>query len=161
MNSTIPSETKIYLRRDQPYTLYLKPDVNLQNQQLIVKYDYRLNGVTLIPRGSKVICEWLSESEPFVSAHLSLNSICLNGALIDISAVSGDYQNVSYFNDAEVSNAPFLYNIMTEKSVSNKTRRIVEVNCRTKILYDRDVNTPYIEIPTNEIVVTLDDDLVL
>lgn len=155
-----PIGTELYLKRDLSYTLYLKPDVTLKAQPFIVKYDCRINGITVVPRGTQVVGEWISLSVPSTKAYLKLTLICDSGSYRPISAVSGEYTNVALFNSIEVNNVSHLYNIMTEKSSANKIRRIVEISCQTKILVDRNVDSPYIEIPTNEIVVTLDADLV-
>jgi hypothetical protein len=83
---TIPAGTHIYLTRKPNHLFYIKPDKSLLNDSLYVLYDVRVDGVTLIPRGTRVCGDWVTESFPNVAAQFQMNRIYLvgNGQLISL-----------------------------------------------------------------------------
>lgn len=155
MAISIPSGKTFYLKKEPPYVLCLKPDITLENQTYIVKYDCNINGVTIIPRGTKIIGNWITQSTPSISAYFDVKLICQNNTLTSINAISRYYNDITQFNDIEVYNADYFLLVLNETSQSNLVRRGIQVNCREKILNDNNLNSTYITVPTNEIAVTV------
>lgn len=156
----IPSGTKIYLTKKNPIKLYIQPDTTILNDCLYFAYDLRINGITIIPKGTCVIGDWVTESNPTIAAQLQLNTIFINGLEQPISADSNVYENLSAFNVDEINNALYLYKIMDFHSPANIIRRIVKT-CQIQILYDNNLNKYYIEIPTIEIPLTITSDTII
>lgn len=155
----IPTGTKIYLTKKNPIKLYIQPDTTILNDCLYVAYDLRINGITIIPKGTCVIGDWITESSPTIAAQLQLNTIYINGLEQPISADSDVYENLSAFNTDEINNSLYLYKIMDFRSPANIIRRIVKTTCQIQILYDNALNKYYIEIPTDEIPLTITSDI--
>lgn len=154
----LPAGTRIYLTKKYHHPLYIRPDHTLGNDTLYVAYDVRSNGVTVIPRGTRVKGDWVTESRPVPVAQLQLTRIFLNPVGQEISADSEVIEDLSGYNRGEVDNVSHLYKINQYRSTSNLIRRIVDVNYYVKTLLDEDINTPYLEIYTKEIPVTLTED---
>lgn len=155
MALTIPAGTHIYLSRYPPYEFYIQPDQTILNVTMYVKYDVRVNGITIIPRGTRVTGDWVTESTPTVAAQFQLSKIFLTREGQKISADSRVIEATSLYNDLEVENAKSLSKIMTYRSTANINRRIVDVLCQVKTLLDNDLNTTYLQIFTKELPVVL------
>ena len=152
--------TRIYLTKKKHHTLYIQPDKTLVNDNLYVAYDVRVNGETVIPKGTRVVGDWVTESIPSIAAQLQIKKIYLQGSGQDINADSDVIEAISGYNNNEVNNAGFLYKINQYRSASNITRRIAKFHCMIRTLLDNNLNTIYLEIYTKEIPVTLITDFV-
>lgn len=159
MTIKISAGTKIYLKKKYPFKLYIKPTKNLFNDSLFVAYDVKNEDKIIIPKDTIVIGNWITETLPTMAAQFQINYVCLDNNKIPIVADSNLYECISAYNQCEIRNAPYLYKIMDFKSPSNLVRRIVKANCQVKILFDDNLNSFYIEIPTKEIQTTLIEDL--
>lgn len=154
--NTIPAGTRIYLTKEPAHLLRIRPDHVLLNDIFCVAYDVRINGCTIIPKGTKVAGDWVTESSPIIAAQLQVCKIFLCGGIgQDFLADSVPYQFVGLHNAAEVDGASYVYELMNYVSSANLTRRIVRTQCRTRILMDNALDTVYIEVPTKEIPVML------
>lgn len=156
----VPAGTRIYLTKKQPYILYIQPDKVLQNDSLYVAYDVKINGQLVIPRGTRVVGDWITESYPSIGAQLQVTKIYLNGSEQEISADSDVMEVVTDYNNHEIKNTNFLYKQKQFKSTSNIIRRIVKVGHHTRTLFDNKRDILYLEINTKEIPVTLTKDFV-
>ena len=156
----IPAGTRIFLTKKKPHELYIQPDKVLVNDNLYVAYDVRMDGETVIPKGTRVTGNWVTESVPTVAAQLQVNRIYLNRSGQDISADSDVIVATNDFNNEEVDNACHIYKINDYKSTANINRRIVNANFRIRVLRDRRLNTLYLEIFTKEIPITLTSDFI-
>lgn len=152
--------TRIYLKKKIPHALYIQPDQVLKNDNLYVAYDVRSNGTTIIPKGTRVIGNWITESKPTIAAQLQITRIYLCGSGQQISADSDVIEATSDYNKKEVNNACHLYKQNQYLATSNITRRIVNSQCKISTLLDNDLDTLYLEISTNEIPVTLTSDFI-
>ncbi len=161
MSIVVPAETKIYLTREPPYELFIKPDTTLANDTLYVAYDVKLNGLLVIPRGTRVIGNWITETSPVIAAQLQLSKLCLNGNSYTITADSDVFEALSAYNSAEVKGSNVFTQTLSYQSVANIQRRIVKFPCQIKVLLDEQLNTEYIQIYAKEISVTLQADLVI
>lgn len=159
MTIKIFAGTKIYLKKKHPFKLYIKPNKNLFNDTLLVAYDVKHEDKIIIPQNTLVIGNWITETHPTIAAQFQINYLCLNDEKIPIVADSDLYEAISAYNQCEIHSAPYLYKIMDFKSPSNLVRRIVKANCQIKVLFDDNLNSLYIEIPTREIQTTLIEDL--
>lgn len=172
MSLIIPPGTRIYLTKRRPCTFndgynslnnksnysdifYIQPNTNLLNDSLYVAYDVKINGIIVIPRGSKVIGNWITGPYPIINAQLQLTQIIINGYLLNINANSEIIVGISCYNNCETNNAANLYRLRDYHSPSNIVRRVVNTNCRIKALTDVNLNTPYLEIYVKELPVTL------
>jgi hypothetical protein len=160
MIKKIPAGTRIYLTKKYNPVLYIQPDKTLVNDNLYVAYDVKINGQVVIPKGTRVLGDWVTESSPTIAAQLQLTKIYLHGSGQDISADSDVIEAISEYNDREVNNTGYLYKINQYHATSNITRRIVKFQCRIKTLLDDNRNTIYLELYTKEIPVILTSDFV-
>lgn len=156
----LPAGTRIYLTKKRPHTLYIQPDNTLINDNLYVAYDVRSDGMTVIPKGTRVMGNWVTESRPSIAAQLQLTRIFINGSGQDISADSDVIEATNGFNNEDVNNASHIYKINEYRSTANIIRRVANVNCRITVLKDNNLNTLYLEIFTKEIPVILTTDFI-
>ncbi|XWV24633.1 hypothetical protein QJ856_gp1151 [Tupanvirus deep ocean] len=156
----IPAGTRIYLTKKNNHTLYIQPDKTLVNDNLYVAYDVRIDGETIIPKGTRVQGDWVTESTPTIAAQLQITKIFLQSSGQPITADSDVVEAISEYNNNEVNNASYLYKTMQYRATSNITRRIVNFYCKIKTLLDDRRDTIYLEIYTKEIPVTLTSDFV-
>ena len=156
----IPAGTRIYLTKKRPRELYIQPDKVLVNDNLYVAYDVRIDGVTVITKGTRITGNWITESIPIMAAQLQINRIYLNRSGQDITGDSDVIEATSDFNNREVANAPHLYKTGEFKPIPSISRRIVNANCHIRVLRDNRLNTIYLEIFTKEIPVTLTSDFI-
>jgi hypothetical protein len=156
----IPEGTRIYLTKKKPYILYIQPDKTLINDNLYVAYDVRIDGRTIIPKGTRVVGDWVTESFPSIAAQLQVSRIYLQGAERQFIADSDIIETVSNYNNSEVSNANYFHKKNNYASTSNINRRIANVKCCVRTLLDNNPDTPYLEIDTQEIPVTVIQDFI-
>lgn len=156
----IPAGTRIYLTKKTPHKLYIQPDKTLVNDSLYVAYDVRIEGETVIPKGTRVIGDWVTESCPSIGAQLQVTRIYLEGSGRPFYADSDVIEAVTDFNNREVGDAGYLIKHNQYRASSNITRRIVKVHCKVRTLLDDCRNSLYLEISTKEIPVTLTQDFI-
>lgn len=152
--------TRIYLKKDKPYPLYIQPDKSLMNDSLYVAYDVKINGETMIPRGTRVLGDWVTETYPEFGAQLQIHWIFLDEYGQSIHADSKIIQDLSDYNNEEVDNANYLYKHLQYKAPSNIVRRIVNARSKTRTLMDNKTNSIYFKIQTQEIPVILAEDFI-
>lgn len=153
--------TTIYLEKKPNFnTLSIKPDKILNNDSLYVKYDYKINSQIIIPKGTRVIGDWVTESVPEVGAQLQVKQIFLCDGGQEFLADSDFITSCTFYNNKQTKNASHLYNQYNYKSVANINRRIVNIHSKPITLPDSKLNTIYIEIPVDEIPVHLIKDFV-
>lgn len=157
---TIPAGTQIFLTKKLTPIFSLQPGKLLLNDSLYVAYDVRVRGVIVIPRGTRVVGDWITEGSDSLpcAAQLQVNRVYLSGTGQPMFADSQIYTNISGYNREEVNNSPFLYNIKRMHSKSGLRRRIARVQNRSQVLADYRPNTVYLDIDTTEIPVTLTED---
>jgi hypothetical protein len=171
MSITIPRGTKIYLTRKQPGSratvtgseLSLKIDRHLPNDILYVLYDVKIGPVVIIPKGTAVLGDWITETVPCPAAQLQLSKIFINGERRDILADSDIFHTITTYNINEVMDANVVQSALIYHSTANITRRIVNVKCRTKVLEEGepDLHILYMNINTREIPVVLLEDFIV
>jgi hypothetical protein len=167
MSRTILSGTRIYLTRTHPtapYTdiddvLALRVDRNFLGDILYVLYDVKVGTLVVIPKGTAVMGDWITESSPCIAAQLQITDIFLDGLRFPVVADSEIYHQKTSYGYYDVHNANHVEGLLTYRSTANICRRIVNVRCRTKILADDEWidQLLYLRIDTNEIPVTLLD----
>ena len=161
MSRTVLRGTTMYLtRKTQGIDLSLKLDKCLPNDVLYVLYDVKVGTTVIIPKGTAVMGDWVTETMPIIGAQLQLSKIFINGQSQDIIADSDVFCTTTTYNINEVSNANVVQGVLTYLSTANMARRIVNVKCRTKVLEDSSLNEQitYLNIKTSEIPVTLLED---
>lgn len=154
----IPAGTRIYLTKKKPYPLYLQPDKTLANDNLYIAYDVRIDGQTVIPKGTRVTGDWVTESTPAIGAQFQSNYIYLDRNGQPFFADSDVIEATTDYNKDEVNNAGYLYKQNQYLAKSNIIRRIVNTQCQVKTLLDDNRNSIYLEILTKEIPVTVTSD---
>jgi hypothetical protein len=159
--TSIPVGTRIFVTKKPPYELFIQPDKSILNDSLYIAYDVRINGTTIIPKGTRVLGDWITETSPIVSAQLQIKKVFLSGSGQEIFADSNIYEATTVYNVDEVNNASYLQKIMNFNSPANITRRIIKVQCKVKTLDDNDLNSLYLDIDTKEIPVILTTNFVL
>lgn len=168
MSRTILAGTRIYLTRTHPniqYTdlgdlLALRIDKNFLKDILYVLYDVKVGTLVVIPKGTAVMGDWITESSPHVAAQLQITDIFLDRLRFPVDADSEIYHHKGLYGACDVRNVNHVQGLLTYRSTANILRRIAKVRCRTQILEDDflDDQLLYINVPTNEIPVTLLDD---
>lgn len=152
-------DTQIYLTKINPgHELSIKLDTNLLDDTLHTLYDVKVGTNIVIPRGSKVKGNWISETVPVIAVQLQLTSICIDGGWVPIMADSEIFRSTTLYNINEVHNANNIRRLLTFKSTANIIRRVVDVRCQTKVLPDTLLlhdGELYVSIFTDEIQVTL------
>ena len=156
----IPAGTRIYLTKKNNPVLYIQPDKTLVNDNLYVAYDVKIEGQVVIPKGTRVIGDWVTESSPSIAAQLQVTRIYLHKSGQQICADSDVIEATSGYSCEEVNNASYLHKIKQYRSTSNITRRVAKIQCKIKTLYDDKCDTIYLEIYTKEIPVTVTNDFV-
>jgi len=156
----IPAGTRIYVTKKKQYTLYIQPDKTLTNDSLYVAYDVRIDGCTIIPKGTRVTGDWVTESCPTIGAQLQIKHVYLQGSGQQFLADSDVIEAMTDFNHDEIGGASFLYKQKQYQSISNITRRIAKMGCCIKTLFDNNRDTIYLEIITKEIPITVTTDFV-
>lgn len=163
MSSSILKGTQIYLTKNIPGNeLSLKVDTTLVDDTLMVLYDVKVGTTIVIPRGAKVMGNWVTESSPSIAAQLQLTKICINGVWTPIHADSNVYETTTVYNRNEIYNSNSVRQQLTYKSTANVIRRIVNVKCHVKVLPDNNIpnlDVVYLNIFTDEIIVTLTENL--
>lgn len=156
----IPAGTCIYLTKKKPHPLYIQPDKTLQNDTLYVAYDVRIDGIVVIPKWTRVLGDWVTESTPTISAQLQITRIFLQRDGQDISADSDVIEATTAYNEDEVGNVSHLHRIGNYRAVSNIKRRVIDMGYGIKTLFDTKLNSIYLEIFTKEIPVTVTQDFI-
>lgn len=155
----LPAGTTIYLTKRPPFELLLEPGANLYNDTLYVAYDVKDGTQIIIPKGTPVKGDWITEYllSGLPVAQLQLRSIFLYGNSNNVRAISpvSLYDTTSLYNKAEVENSKNFKRTKTYRSTANLIRRFVDVKCKSKVLMDRNPNDAYVRINTKEIPVTL------
>lgn len=90
-----PDNLRFFLSNKNKTKLFIKPDKILLNNKLYVIYDCLINGHVIIPKGSTVIGDWITENDP-PSAQLQLTKIFINGLEYSISAFSTVFEKIIY-----------------------------------------------------------------
>lgn len=158
---TLPAGTRIYLtKRRNNHVICIQPGSTILNDTMYVKYDVKCDGAIVIPRGTRIVGDWVTESAPTVAAQFQANQIYLHPAGQSIMADSDVIDSKCIYNSAEVSDAAVMYKINRYRSSSNVKRRIVKIGCRVKTLLDNNRKTTYLEISTVEIPIILSSDFV-
>ncbi len=160
MIKKIPKGGQIYLTKKNPKPLCIQPDKTLINDSLYVKYDVKIDGLLIIPKDTRVVGDWVTESYPVIAAQLQLKQIYLDADGQKIMADSEVYDKLTDFNEKEINNVAYLYKPNQFQSRSKIVRRIVNFNNKTRTLLDNQRNSIYLEIPTVEIPVTLTEDFI-
>lgn len=156
----LPAGTRIYLTKKNQHELYIQPDKVLVNDNLYVAYDVRVNGVTVIPKGTRILGNWITESNPNLAAQLQINTIYLCRSGQEIRGDSDVIEATADFNNEETDNAPIVTKIAEYRPYQGMTRRIINATCSAKILRDKYLNTIYLQIDTREIPVTLTEEFI-
>lgn len=171
---SVPARTTMYLTKKYPfrvstnnyckaattdniYTFTIKPDTSLLGDVMYVAYDVRVEGQTVIPRGTQVLVDWVTESTPTIAAQVQVTTIFLDGVAQEISADSPIIEVSTEYNNWEVMNANNMYRLLKYRSTANMMRRLVDNHCLLRVLPDSNLNTAYLEIYTNEIPVFLNE----
>lgn len=160
----VPEGTRIYLRKSHGKPLYMRPNQTITADTLYVAYDVRIDGVTVIPRGTRVQGDWITESTPTFAAQLQIHRIFLELGGQDISADSDVIETITAYNSNEIASLPFVSKVSDHingaKSNQTHRKRIVKYGNRIKALRDTNVDSIYIEIQTREIPVTITRDFI-
>ena len=114
---------------------------------LYVLYDVLVEGIVIIPRGSKVYGTWISDNDPRIAAQFQADKIEIMGSMYDIQMDTDVYDQYSYFNNREVNDSDI---IQTRKYPGTNRRFAIFGNVK-KSLLDNCKDTLYIKIDTKEI----------
>ena len=151
MSIRIPTNTKMYLTNKNKNNLYVKQNTTLININLYVAYDLKINGITIIPKGTRVLGDWITSN----IAQFIVHKIFLKGNGQIMSAES-DYYNKLINYDQNVSHFYKSRNL-----IANKNQRIMKYNYLNQFQFDSQITTNYVEIDQTEITVSFTSDFVL
>lgn len=156
----LPAGTRMYLTKKLPHELYIQPGTTLVNDSLYVKYDVRIDGQTVIPKGTRVVGDWVTETNPSIAAQLQVTKVYLSGSGQLMAADSDVIEATTLYNSREIDNACHLYKQNHYHAKSGIDRRIVNFHCRVMTLPDNRTKSIYLEIFTEEIPVTFTADFI-
>ena len=145
----LPTGTRIYLKKKDKPHMFIQPDKILPDDMLYVAYDVRVNGETVIPRDTRVIGNWITESRPTIAAQLQVKQIILSGSEHSFNADSEVIEPVKLRTGAE--GLSYVNRKTTSKCL--QPRVLPNMPCCMRTLEGSVI--PYLEIPTSEIPVTL------
>lgn len=160
MVEKIPAGTRIYLTKFDKQVLYIKPDCNIIGDNMYVAYDVRINGQTIIPKGTRVVGDWITETTPCYAAQFQVLEIYISAKAQPFDADSEVFEKVVAYNSNEVNSSAFFYKKPDYKSQANVNRRVAQINSKSKILSNNKLDTLYIEINTKEIPATIMQDFI-
>lgn len=150
--------TCIYLTKKNKQKLYIQPEKTIVNDNLYVAYDVRVDGVTVIPKGTRVVGDWVTESTPVIAAQLQINWIYLSGSGQEIQGDSEMICSLTDYDSREIGCIPFMSKNRQYHSPSNITRRMTTIGLHSKTLLDNRRDMIYLEIDTTEIPIILTKD---
>ena len=153
----IPAGTRFFLTKRLKSNLAIQPGKTIINDSLYVAYDIRVDGFTIIPKGTRIIGNWVTDKCP-MAAQLQVTKVYLYGSGQELYADSDVYETCTEFNRREIDNSPYVLELNQYKSQSNLVRRVAKFQHRTKMLTDERLNSAYISINTKEIAMTLTQD---
>lgn len=157
----LPMGTRIYLtKKKNNYILCIQPDKILANDILYVKYDVKENGHIIIPKGTRVVGDWITESNPSLAAQLQVTRIYLQESGQPIAADSEVINAITKYNHGEICYNDHFLKRNSYRTGSNVARRIAKFHCKIKTLLDNDCETTYLEIETVEIPIILTSDFI-
>jgi len=154
----IPAGTRMYITSSRPHNIYIQPDTTLIDEVMHVRYDVRIDGQTVIPRGAIIIGDWVTESIPSIAAQFQSKQIQYANIVKDIRADSEVIEAITEYNHGEVNNASHLRKTLDYISVANIRRRVINFQCKVRILTDYILNSVYLEIFTKELPIVLLED---
>lgn len=152
--------TRIYLTKYTSEYLYIRPNSVINDESLYVMYDVKDNDIVVIPRGTRIVGDWIAETRPHIAAQFQARRIYLENGLQDIHADSIPITDLVLYSDSEIMNNNFLKKKLHYISKSNVERRIIKMGHQSKILSDENLDTIYIEIFPHEIILTLLKDFI-
>lgn len=152
----LPKGTSIFLTKHNSELFYIRPNSDLNCDIWFVAYDVKCGTKPVITKGTPVMCNLISESSPTPAVQLSLDKI----KIINWEIISGEsdvYENITRFNNTEISDIDYFYYIRTLKK-GTKGTRIYRINEEVVILRNNNPNTYFLEMPTRDVLVTLTQD---
>lgn len=156
---TIAAGKIIYLKKKNDDVLCIKPGKTLVNDSMYVAYDVKVGGVVIIPKGTRVLGDWVTEHTPHVAAQFQLTKIFLNRIEIDVIGDSDIVGTSAPYDSIDVRDADYFYRKSVIISSGGIRRRIIELGHTTLTLEDGQLDTVYVEINTEEVAVVLRNNL--
>ena len=163
-SGNIPAGKTIYLTKNNCDILYIKPGKTVINDTMYVAYDVKIGDLVVIPKGTRVQGDWVTEHTPELAAQFQLTSIYFpipNSFQFTRHHITGDSMIIARsaaFNLQDVEYHDYFYQKATINMSKSVTHRIVEIGHKTKTLDDSILDTVYVEIDTKEISVILSSD---
>jgi hypothetical protein len=156
--SKISADTRLYLTRRPAVKMYIRPDKNIPDNNLYLLYDLRVNGVLVIPNGTRFSGTWITENDPEIAAQLQLDTIYLTAEGQDFIGDSDIFNTITAYTSTEIGDADVIFQKMQKKTASNLVRRHVNYDNKNIILTDNNCDAIFIEIPSAEIPITVTQD---
>lgn len=156
----IPVGTVVYLHKKTNVMFSIQPDKVLQNDSWYVAYDVIVDRQTVIPKGTRVIGDWISETDPIPAAQLQIHRIFLPNGSQRFLADSDVVESTTGYNLAEVKYANYMYRLPDFHSKSNIVRRVVAIDADKKILADNNIDTVFLEVNCAELPVRVIEEFI-
>lgn len=93
--------TNIYLRKLRGSTFTVKPDTDILDDDFLVAYDVRINGETVIPRGTKMMGNWINTTTPTVTIELQITKVHYDNMWLPFHAASDVIYAIAKPNNVE------------------------------------------------------------
>ena len=155
----LPAGTRFYLTKYANKIMSLAPDDAILSQNMFVAYDVRMGGSTIIPKGTRVVGDWITESAtegvPMSTAQFQAHEIYLQRSAQEILADSDVFQDNTYYNRDELEGSVVVYQCAPVRTRCQIPRRSIQCNCKIKILEDKTPDSQYIVVDTTEVPMTL------
>lgn len=153
----IPAGTNIYVSKQNISLIHIQPGQKILSDSLYVKYDVKVDGYTVIPKGTRIEVNWISEIKPQVAVQIQTTKIFLQGSGQEIVAHSEVMSDTTELDSIELENSPYILEYDCKFKCNNS---LMKFNCSKKRLQRNRHNSLYLTINAKEIKIILVQDYI-
>lgn len=147
--------TRIYLTNPKKL-LSILPGESLARDSMYVLYDVRSSGKTIIPKGTRVLGDWVTDTAP--NAQYQAKEIFLLRSSQPFAADSVVIDTTTFYDSNELDGRSIVYQYNRVSNQSTIPRRTITYDNITKPLEDVVANVQYLIIDRTELSMTLTSD---
>lgn len=153
----IPAGYEIYVTKHNASYIYIQPGKKILSDSLYVIYDVKIDGYTIIPKGTRIEVNWVSEIHPEVAVQIQLTKIFLQGSGQNIIGQSDVMKHTIELDSIELENSPYIIEYDCKFKSNNS---LMKFNCNKKRLLINRKNSTYLTINAKEIKIILIEDYI-
>lgn len=155
----VPVGTRIYLTKRTNFNFVMPLDTAIIDDVFFVAYDIKINGIVIIPRGTRVWGDWVSEIDGDVNVQLQLSKIYLGGIPRAICADSEVISAAIAVPPIEPV-SPSIAALLNKQAVTNLYRVPVGY-CQCVVTYDPIAAVLWLNVRFRELPVTIIVDFII